>query len=222
MESTAVNMNVEDAAPVVVNATASSTAVDEANPISVTDGIVPPIKLDKEMIMTTDDVEHVVGSEQVIASNETAIIVNASNNPKIEEDQLNIAMASTKISTNEVDEIKHNLGEKDLDEQQKPATDTIEKDIINNENADINLDISIKTKSESDEINSSTIGSVFEDAVEYIINDEEDKVVKKQLQGVIQEENVPDDESSSQQEVEGGDDEEDYEEETKDVSNDYN
>lgn len=212
MESTAVNAKEEDTASVVANAAATSTATNEYNSLSVTDESVPPINL--------DEVEQVVGSELAVVTNETAITVGAtSNNPKIEEDQLNIAMASTTISNNEVDEIKHNLGEKVLDEQQKPATDTVEKDIIKNEKSDINLDISIKTKSESDEINNSTVGSVFEDAVEYIINDEEDDVVKEQAQDVIQEENVPDDESSSQQEVEGGDGEEESGDETKDVSN---
>jgi len=213
MESTAVNAK-EDTASVGANAAATSTATDESNPISVTDEIVPPIKLD------TDDVKQVLSSKLAVVSNETAITIDAtSTNPKIEEDQLNIAMASTTISTNEVDEIKHNLGENVLDEQQKPVTDTVEKDIINNEKSDINLDISIKTKSESDEINSSTVDSVFEDAVEYIINDEEDNVVKQQSQDEILEENVPDDESSSQQEVEGGDGEEESGDETKDVSN---
>jgi len=213
MESTAIIVKEEDTVSVVADATAASTATNESNPISVTDEIVPPIKLDKEMIMTTDDIEQVVNSELAVLSTSAT-----SNKPKTEEDQLNIAMASTTISTNEVDEIKLNLDEKVLDQQQKPVTDTVEKDTINNEKSDINLDISIKTKSESDEINNSTIGSVFEDAVEYIINDEEDNVVKEQPQDVIQEENVPDDESSSQQEVEGGDVDEESGEENKDVS----
>lgn len=212
MESTAVNVK-EDTV-----ANAASAATDAANPIAVADEIVPPIKLDKEVIMITDDVEHVVVSELADVSNKTAITVNAtSSNPKIEEDQLNIAMASTTISTNEVDKIKHDL-ETVLDEKQKPENALVEKDIVINKASDINLDISLKTKSESDEINNSTIGSVFEDAVEYIIDDEEDNVVKEQPQDVIQEENVPDDESSSQQ----GDDEEDYDEESKDVSNNSN
>ncbi|XP_001952339.1 transcriptional regulator DEF1 [Acyrthosiphon pisum] len=210
MESTAVNVKEEDTVAKV--AVATIAASDAANSIAVTDEIVPPIKLDKEIIMTTDNVEHVVVSEQADVSNETAITVNATSN---KEDQLNIAMASTTISTNEVDEIKHNLGDTVLDKQQKPATATVEKDIVINETSDINLDISLKTKSESDEIYNSTMGSVFEDAVEYIINDEEDNV-QEQPQDVIQEENVPDDESGSQQEVEGGDGEEDYDEETKD------
>jgi len=209
MESTAVNVKEEDTV-----ANAASVATDAANTIAVTDEIVPPIKLDKEIIMTTNDVEHVVVSELADVSNKTAITVNAtSNNPKIEEDQLNVAMASTTISTHEVDEIKQNLDKTVLDEKQKPENVLIEKDIVINKASDINLDISLKTKSEYDEINNSTIGSVFEDAVEYIIDDEEDNV-KEQPQDVIQGENVPDDESSSQQE---GDDEEDYDEETKDV-----
>jgi len=221
MESTAVNV-IEDT--VAKGVAATSAASDAENSIAVTDVIVPPIKLDKEIIMTTGDVDHImVVSEQADLSNESAIIVNVtSNNPKVKEDQLNIAMASATISTNEVDEIKHNLGETVFDEQQKPATATIEKDIVINETSDINLDIFLKTKSEYDKIINTTIGSVFQDAVKYIINDEEVNVVKEQPQDVIQGENVPDDESSLQQDVEVGDGEEDYDEETKDVSNNSN
>lgn len=209
MESTAVNVKEEDT--VAKGAVANIAATDAANSIAVADEIVPPVKLDKEIIMITENVEHVVVSEQADVSNETAITVNATSN---KEDQLNKAMASTTISTNEVDEIKHNLGETVLDKQQKPATAMVEKDIVINETSD--LDISLKTKSESDEIYNSTMGSVFEDAVEYITNDEEDNVVKEQPQDVFQEENDVDDESSSQHEVEGGDGEEDYDEEIKD------
>lgn len=217
MDSTAVNVKEEET--VAKDAVATIAATNAANSIAVTDEIVPPIKLDKEIIMTTDNVEHVVVSEQADVSNETAITVNTTSN---KEDQLNIAMASTTISTNEVDETKHNLGDTVSDKQQKPAIATVEKDIVIDETSNINLDISLKTKSESDEIYNSTMGSVFEDAVEYIINDEEDNV-NEQPQDVIQEENVLDDESSSQQEIEGGDGEEDYDdEETKDVSNNSN
>jgi len=206
MESTAVNVKEED--------TVAKGATDAVNSIAVTDEIVPPIKLAKDINMTTDNVEHVVVSEQADVSNETAITVNATSN---KEDQLNIAMASTTLSTNEVDEIEHNLGDTVLDKQQKPVTATVEKHTVI---SDINLDISLKTKSESDEIHNSTMGSVFEDAVEYIINEEEN--VNEQPQDVIQEENVPNDESSLQKEVEGGDGEKDYDEETKDVSNNSN
>lgn len=125
MESTAVNVKAEDTVRVVATADATVTAFDVANLIAVSDAIVPPIKLDKEMIMTTDEVQHVMVSKLAVASNETATTVNATgNDPGVEEDQLRIAMASTTISTNEVDGIKHNLGEKVLNGQQKFATNT--------------------------------------------------------------------------------------------------
>lgn len=217
MESTAVNVKEKNTA---TNA-ATSAANDVANSIAVSDEIVSPIKLDNNITVTTDNVEHVVVSEQADVSNETAISINAtSNDPKVKVDQSNMAMASTKISTDEVDEIKHNLGKMVLDKQQKLVTTTVENDIEINETSDINLDTSLKTKSESDEIYNSTIGSVFEDAVEYIVNDGEDNV-KEQPRDLIQEENVADDGSSSQQ-GEGVDGEEDYDEETKDVSKNSN
>ena len=215
MESAAANTKKEDTAHIA--ATTAMTTTD-----AVTDETGPLIKLDKVMVMTTDDVEYAVVSELAVVPNETAININTnSNNPKFEEDQLNIAMASTTISTNEVDEIKHNLGETVLNEQQKPLTAMVEKEIVISENSDINLDISIKSKSEYHDINNSTIGSGFEDAVEYIINDEEDSIIKEQLQDVIQQENVNDDESCSQQE-EGGEGEDDYGDEINDVSNNLN
>jgi len=119
MESTAVNVREEDTVRVVVAADATVAAIDVSNPIAVSDANVPPIKVEKTIIITTDDVEHVV-SKLAVASNATATTVNVTKyNPGVEEDQLNIAMASTAISTNEVDEIKHNLGEKVVDEQQR-------------------------------------------------------------------------------------------------------
>ncbi|XP_026819656.1 probable serine/threonine-protein kinase DDB_G0282963 [Rhopalosiphum maidis] len=224
MESAAVTTKGEDTAPVVADATDNTTttiATDALNPIAVTNEIDPSIKSDKEMIMTTNDVEHVaVVSDLAVVSNESTIttVKATSENSKVEEDQLNTAMASTTISTDKVDEIKQNQDETALDEQQKPVTATVEKEIVINENSDANLDISIKSKSEYDEIINSTIGSGFEDAVEYMNNDEEDSVVKEQPRDVIQQENVPDNETSSQQEVEGGDGEENSSEENKDPS----
>jgi len=216
MESTAVNMKEEDTSLVVTSKTITTT--NAANSIAMTDEIVSPIKTYNEIIVITNDIKHVpVVSELVAGSNETATTVNASsNNSTVEEDQLNIAMASTTISTNEVDEIKQNQGETVLVEQQKPVTVTDEKKIISDENLDLKSDISIKTKSESDDINNSTIGSGFEDAVEYI-NDEKDSVVtEEQPQDVIEQEDALNDESRSPQEVEGGDGEE-----SKDVSNNF-
>lgn len=220
MESTAVNVKEKDTA---TNAAVTTSATnDVANSIAISDEIVSPIKLDNKITVTTDNVEHVVVGEQADVSNETAISVNAtSNNPKVKVDQSNTATASTTISTNEVDEIQHNLGKMILDKQQKLMTKTVGNDIEVNETSDINLDTSLKTKSESDEIYNSTIGSVFEDAVEYIVNDGEDNV-KEQPRDLIQEENVADDESGSQQGGEVVDGEEDYDEETKDVSKNSN
>lgn len=221
MESATVTSKGEDTAPVVTDAAAdnATTTTNVSNPTTVTNEIVPPIKSDKEMITTTNDVEHVAAVSDVAdVSKETATTtVNAtSNNLKVEEDQLNTAMASTTISTNEVDEIKQNQDETVLDEQQKPVTGMLEKEIVINENSDSNLDISL-TKSEYDEIVDSTIDSGgFEDAVEYIVDEEENSVVKKQPQDVIQQENAPDNESCPQQEVEEGDGKDDSSEENKD------
>jgi len=221
MESAAVTTKEEDTAPVVADAAAdnTTTTTDASNPKAVINEIVSPVKSDKEMITATNDVEHVATVSDVAdVSNETAITtVNATSNNLKVEDQLNTAMASTTILTDEVDEIKQNQDETVLDEQQKLVTGIVEKEIVINENSDSNLDISL-TKSEYDEIVDSTIGSGFEDAVEYIVDDEENSVVKKQPQDVIKQENAPDNESCPQQKVEEGDGEDDSSEENKDVS----
>jgi len=223
MESATVTTKGEDTVPVVTDAATdnATTTTNVSNPTVVANEIVQPIKSDKEMITTTNDVEHVAAVSDVAdVSKETAIttVNDASNNLKVEEDQLNTAMASTTISTNEVDEIKQNQDETVLDEQQKPVTGMLEKEIVINENSDSNLDISL-TKSEYDEIVDSTIDSGgFEDAVEYIVDEEENSVVKKQPQDEIQQENAPNNESCPQQEVEEGDGEDDSSEENKDVS----
>lgn len=206
MESTAYKVKEEDTALVVAEAanTSTITTTNADNPMAVTNKIV----LTKEMNMTTD-VELVV-SESAAVSNKSTINVNVtSNSPIAEEDQLNIAMASTTISTNYVHKIKQNQGEAISDDQQKPVTATVTKEIIID-------DISMKKESEPDDIINSTIGSRYEDAVEYINNEEE------QPQGAVQQKNIPDDESLWQEEEERGDSEVDSDEDSKDVRNNLN
>jgi len=142
------------------------------------------------------DIENSNIKQSVVDSESAAVVANASdidtyirrNSVSIEDDKLNEAMSATTISISDTEEIPQHSVEGSLDEQQKQEkSTTVIKENLITDNKNVHLDTSMKVLGQDDEINS-TIGGEFEDAQEFINN--EDHIDKEQQQDVNKEECV--------------------------------
>jgi len=153
------------------------TAARSTSPITSTDLPNADEVASEPVIVTTETKPSTVDGETVVAdcittafSTETAVDVDNSNSnsASIQVDELNKAMASASISTTNNHDIKQNEGQIDSEDSQVSVITQNEHVIIDNNS---------KNQNTQDEEFNSTIFSVYEDAHEYI---NEDNSVKKE------------------------------------------
>lgn len=194
----------ESKASMLTEAKTSATAkVLESKPSAVIEAKVPAEKNQSPSVITNTMNENTTVTLAEIDKNDNHNIVSAVDI------ELNAAMAKTKIST---DEIIHDQGGANINEQQKQVTVVKENDI---NKANVNLDIKI-TENHGEEVESNT---GFEDAREYA-EDEDDYAERRQDQDDNHLERVPDGGSCGEEEL--LEDEEDLERDDEEVSIDLN
>lgn len=136
-----------------------------------------------------------------------AVVVNENVSTATGEDKLNLAMASTTISTPEVDETAQKQPETVSDQlPTQPTAITVPEETVEG-STDADPDASVKLSGADEEANS-TIGE-FEDAREYV-DDDDDRVKEDHIES--QQEHSPDGDSCDDDVAE------DDEEESKEVS----
>jgi len=153
------------------------TAVRTTSPVTATDLPDADEIASESVSATTETKPSTVDGEPVVVdcittafTTETAVDVNNSNSnsASVKVDELNVAMASATISTTNNYDVKQNQGQIDLEDSQVSV-------ITHNENVIVD-NVSINQNKQGEELNS-TIISVYEDAHEYI---DEDNCVKKE------------------------------------------